>query len=198
MARIVEVQHAIDLLAAHGRSTRGAAVPLAVALALTFAALVQPGSQAVAQAVEVEDREEGPKKRTGASRPTPPEGQVYTWKDGGRSSRAFLQADLVVSRSGANSLCELLTLRKPNLLVPLPALASRGDQIENAAYAESAGFSMVVAEAALTPDVLVDRVTDLHRNSPSWRERLEAFQAPDSAELIIAELEAALKRRPKR
>ena len=107
-------------------------------------------------------------------------------------------ADLVVSRSGANSLCELLTLRKPNLLVPLPALASRGDQIENAAYAETRGFSMVVAEADLTPDVLVDRVTALHRNSPSWRERLQAFQAPDSAGLIIAELEAALKQRPKR
>ena len=107
-------------------------------------------------------------------------------------------ADLVVSRSGANSLYELLTLRKPNLLVPLPALASRGDQIENAAYAESRGFSMVVAEADLTPDVLVDRVTALHRDLVSWRERLHTFQAPDSTGLIIAELEAALKSRPKR
>ncbi len=79
------------------------AVPLAVALALTFAALLHPGSQAVAQAIEVEDREEGPKKKTGAGRPTPPEGQVYTWKDGDRSSRAFLQADLVVSQEGAVS-----------------------------------------------------------------------------------------------
>jgi hypothetical protein len=97
------MQHAIDLMTAHGRFTRSAAVPLAVAAALTFAALVQPGSQAVAQAVEVEDREEGPKKKTGAGRPTPPEGQVYMWKDGDRSSRAFLQADLVVSREGAVS-----------------------------------------------------------------------------------------------
>lgn len=107
-------------------------------------------------------------------------------------------ADLVVSRSGANALHELLVLRKPNLLVPLPALASRGDQIENASYAESAGFSMVVAEADLTPDVLVERVTALHRDALSWRKRLNAFEAPDSAGLIVAELEAALKRRPKR
>ena len=107
-------------------------------------------------------------------------------------------ADLVVSRSGANSLYELLILRKPNLLVPLPASASRGDQIENAAYAESAGFSMVVAEAELTPELLVDRVTALHCDSLSWRERLDTFQTPDSTGLIIAELEAALKKRPKR
>ena len=124
VARIVEVQHAIDLLAAHGRSTRGAAVPLAVALALTFAALVQPGSQAVAQAVEVEDREEGPKKRTGASRPTPPEGQVYTWKDGGRSSRAFLQADLVVSREGAVSAVGTPVARTPQGRIVRVASAS--------------------------------------------------------------------------
>ena len=107
-------------------------------------------------------------------------------------------ADLVVSRSGANALYELLVLRKPNLLVPLPALASRGDQIENASYAESAGFSMVVAEADLTPDVLVDRVTALHRDALSWRKRLNAFETPDSTGLIVAELEAALKRRSKR
>ena len=106
--------------------------------------------------------------------------------------------DLVVSRSGANSLCELLALRKPNLLVPLPASASRGDQIENAAYAESQGFSMVVQEPDLTPEVLVERVNALHSDSVSWQARLEAFQAPDSTSLIVAELEAALKGRPER
>ena len=57
----------------------------------------------MAQAVEVEDREEGPKKKTGTGQSTPPEGQVYTWKDGDRTSRAFLQADLVVSPGGAVS-----------------------------------------------------------------------------------------------
>ena len=107
-------------------------------------------------------------------------------------------ADVVVSRSGANSLYELLTLKKPNLLVPLPALASRGDQIENAAFAASQGFSMVVAEADLTPDALVKQVTALHHDAPSWRRRLDAFQAPDSTGLIVGELEAALKGRSKR
>ena len=104
-------------------------------------------------------------------------------------------ANLVVSRSGANAMYELLTLKKPNLLVPLPAAASRGDQIENAAYAESRGFSLVVAESDLTPDLLLERVTALHRDARSWRERLEAFQAPDSTNLIVAEIEAALKKR---
>jgi UDP-N-acetylglucosamine--N-acetylmuramyl-(pentapeptide) pyrophosphoryl-undecaprenol N-acetylglucosamine transferase len=58
-------------------------------------------------------------------------------------------ADVVVSRAGANSLYELVALRKPHLLVPLPRSASRGDQISNAAYAQSHGWSRVVAEEEL-------------------------------------------------
>ena len=41
----------------------------------------------------------------------------------------FALADVVISRAGANAICELLALRKPNLLIPLSARASRGDQI---------------------------------------------------------------------
>ena len=44
----------------------------------------------------------------------------------------FALADLVISRAGANSICELLALHKPNILIPLSANASRGDQILNA------------------------------------------------------------------
>ena len=44
----------------------------------------------------------------------------------------FAAADLALSRSGANAIFELLALRLPALLVPLPLSASRGDQILNA------------------------------------------------------------------
>ncbi len=61
----------------------------------------------------------------------------------------FALADVVVSRAGANSICELLALRKPNLLIPLPATTSRGDQLLNAASFESQGFSLVLREEDL-------------------------------------------------
>lgn len=35
----------------------------------------------------------------------------------------FALADIVISRAGANSICELLALHKPNLLIPLSAAA---------------------------------------------------------------------------
>lgn len=94
----------MDLPTVHDRFTRGPAGLLAAGLALAFAVLLQPGSQAKAQAVEVEDREEeAVKKKTGTGQFTPPEGQVYTWKDGDRNLRAFLQSDLVVSPEGSVS-----------------------------------------------------------------------------------------------
>lgn len=56
----------------------------------------------------------------------------------------FAAADVVFSRAGANAICELLALKKPNLLVPLPKEASRGDQLLNADSFEKQGFSMVI------------------------------------------------------
>ena len=54
-------------------------------------------------------------------------------------SDLFAAADLVISRAGANAICELLALRKPNILIPLSANASRGDQILNAHSFEQQG-----------------------------------------------------------
>ena len=48
-------------------------------------------------------------------------------------------ADVMISRAGANAICEILALRKLNILIPLSAQASRGDQILNAASFEKAG-----------------------------------------------------------
>lgn len=74
----------------------------------------------------------------------------------------FAMADVVISRAGANAICELLALKKPNLLIPLPAGSSRGDQLLNAASFESQGYSMVVKEEDLTPELLVEKVQELY------------------------------------
>ncbi|MBO5057465.1 MAG: undecaprenyldiphospho-muramoylpentapeptide beta-N-acetylglucosaminyltransferase [Lachnospiraceae bacterium] len=74
----------------------------------------------------------------------------------------FAMADVVISRAGANSICELLALKKPNLLVPLSAQSSRGDQILNAKSFEAQGFSMVIDDDNLSPQLLAEKVTELY------------------------------------
>ena len=76
----------------------------------------------------------------------------------------FALADVVISRAGANAICELLALRKPNLLIPLSARASRGDQILNAHSFERQGFSLVIEEEQLTNATLLDAVHNLYEN----------------------------------
>lgn len=67
-------------------------------------------------------------------------------------------ADLLISRAGANAICEILALRKPNILIPLSAAASRGDQILNAESFEHQGFSYVLKEEELSISRLLEAI----------------------------------------
>lgn len=88
----------------------------------------------------------------------------------------FAAADLVISRAGANSICELLALRKPNLLIPLSASASRGDQILNANSFEKQGFSKVLEEESLSEDTLYHAVENLYQNRQTYIHAMEQSQ----------------------
>ncbi len=96
----------------------------------------------------------------------------------------FALADICVSRAGANAICELLALRKPNLLIPLSANASRGDQILNAESFERQGFSMVLSEEELAPSILLrpsrNCMTTAVTISPPWRRASRAMPFPPS------------------
>ena len=74
----------------------------------------------------------------------------------------FALSDVVVSRAGANAICELLALKKPNVLIPLSAKSSRGDQILNAHSVESQGFSLVIDEDDLIDFVLVEKIHEVY------------------------------------
>jgi len=97
-------------------------------------------------------------------------------------------ADVVVSRAGANALFELLTIAKPNLLVPLSARASRGDQIQNAAYAQQAGYSHVVQEDVFDAAALMRGLAELEQNEAQYRQALASFEKVDAAAAIVDEL----------
>ena len=97
-------------------------------------------------------------------------------------------ADVVISRAGANSICELLALHKPNLLIPLSAEASRGDQLLNAASFEKQGFSMVLQESEITPEVLTEKVQELYNNRGKYIEAMEKSPTSDATEMIVSML----------
>jgi len=102
----------------------------------------------------------------------------------------FALADIVVSRAGANAICELLALHKPNLLIPLSANASRGDQILNARSFEKQGFSMVLEEEDITDDVLLSKINELYENRESYIDTMKHSNQQNSIDTIIDLIES--------
>ena len=101
----------------------------------------------------------------------------------------FALCDVVISRAGANAICELLALRKPSLLIPLSAAASRGDQILNARSFEKQGFSMVMEEEEITDEKLLAAVHSLYENRTAFTSAMEQSKQTDSIETIIGLIE---------
>lgn len=97
----------------------------------------------------------------------------------------FAAADIVVSRAGANAIFELLSLNKPNLLIPLPAGASRGDQILNAESFKKQGFSMVLSEEEMTNESLYLAICDLYENRARYISAMKKSAGNDSINQIV-------------
>ena len=104
-------------------------------------------------------------------------------------------ADLAISRAGANSICELLALHKPNILIPLPAAASRGDQILNAKSFANQGFSCVLEEETLTDQLLLDTVKDVYKNRQKYIDAMSESGQMDSIGTILDLIEAEMKKK---
>lgn len=94
-------------------------------------------------------------------------------------------ADIVISRAGANAICELQALAKPNLLIPLSAKASRGDQILNAESFKKQGFSYVLPEEELTKETLLDAVNQVYTNRSTYQAAMKNSQMTNSIDLIV-------------
>lgn len=97
----------------------------------------------------------------------------------------FAMADLVISRAGANAICELLALKKPNILIPLPGKSSRGDQLLNAKSFEAQGYSIVIDEDDLTPGLLLDKVHELFFNRQNYLDAMSRSNQTDAIPKIM-------------
>lgn len=103
----------------------------------------------------------------------------------------FALTDIVISRAGANAICELLALRKPNLLIPLSAKSSRGDQILNARSFERQGFSMVLEEEEITNEKLAAAIRQLYDSRESFIKSMNQSSQQNPIETIITLIQNA-------
>lgn len=76
---------------------------------------------------------------------------------------AYSVADLVISRSGATTVAELIAMKKPAILIPFP-YATSNHQLYNAKYLEKTGSAIVLEEKNLTAEKLKEIIVELIYN----------------------------------
>lgn len=104
--------------------------------------------------------------------------------------------DIVISRAGANAICELLSLKKPNLLIPLSRAASRGDQILNANSFEAQNYSLVLQEEDLDEISLLEKVHELYNNRETYIAAMEKSNQINAIEKIVSLIDDAVINKP--
>lgn len=101
-------------------------------------------------------------------------------------------ADIVVSRAGANAICELLALHKPSILIPLSLQASRGDQILNARSFEKSGYSKIIMDEDVNKETLLSAVNEVYDNRSTYIKAMEESQGGDAISIIVDLIEEAV------
>ena len=101
--------------------------------------------------------------------------------------------DLVLSRAGANALCEFQALGRPMLLIPYPKGASRGDQILNAQSLEKRGLCHVLLQEDMNPDSLAEAIRKTWEDKETLEENLRLAPPADGTEKVLQMIEEIQK-----
>lgn len=105
----------------------------------------------------------------------------------------FAAADLIISRSGSNSIFEFLALKKPMILIPLPKASSRGDQILNAQIFHNNGFSHILYQEKLNKDSLLDLISYVFQNKNFYVSNMQKSTIQNANKLILNEIKKVAK-----
>ncbi|WP_105618515.1 undecaprenyldiphospho-muramoylpentapeptide beta-N-acetylglucosaminyltransferase [Vallitalea okinawensis] len=105
----------------------------------------------------------------------------------------FALSDLIISRAGANSISEIIALKKPNILIPLSANASRGDQILNARSFNKQGFSYVLDEDTATKDDFLKAIDTVFKNRNQYVAAMKKSNTSNGIQNVLDVIEKAQK-----
>jgi len=189
-----------------GGSQGARSINRAMIAALPALVAAHPGLRVIHQTGERDHEEVTAAYRTMLLPAQPPLGQVGV---GGASAgpppttmevtpflydmpRAFRQADLIVSRSGATTVAEITACGKPAILIPFPH-AIHGHQEQNALVLERAGAAQVLPDARLADGALAGAVSTLLAHPDRLREMAQCSKSlgqADAAERIVSECRA--------
>jgi len=91
-------------------------------------------------------------------------------------------SDIIISRAGANTVAEIMIVKRPAVLIPLPFLYNN-EQLRNAQLAQKFGIARVVEEKDATPERIYSEVKYLVSN---WKEIVKMVSKKNTPDLLAA------------
>ncbi len=103
---------------------------------------------------------------------------VYPNLDLNGMAKFYEECDLVISRSGANTVSEILAIGRPSLLVPIP-WSYKNEQVENAKYAETLGVAKIFPQNG-SSDNFLKAIEEQARSAKDIHSIFKDWSSPDS------------------
>lgn len=107
------------------------------------------------------------------------------------------KTDLIITRAGASTLSEIIALKIPSLLIPSPYVPNNHQYI-NAMDLVNAKAADILEEKNLTPENLINKMTELLNNSEVLNEmknNLSSLGVENSAEIIYSTIKQIIERK---
>jgi UDP-N-acetylglucosamine--N-acetylmuramyl-(pentapeptide) pyrophosphoryl-undecaprenol N-acetylglucosamine transferase len=111
----------------------------------------------------------------------------------------YKTADMVIGRSGANTVLELIACNKPSILIPLPH-GQKGEQAQNAQLIESLGLGIMIEQHNLTAAILLDAIREMMKGLEKYniaQDIIEKYIFNDAAHRIVHELTVQYEKKKK-
>lgn len=116
---------------------------------------------------------------------------IFKFLDSKKASGDMVNADLIIGRSGINTVTEILFLEKPALLIPL-SFGQKNEQLKNAMFLKESGLAEVLT-GKIKPEDFLNAVKKMFQNKFDYKIKKNFEINEDSANLIVKELKRAAK-----
>lgn len=116
--------------------------------------------------------------------------KIAKWFNTTELSKIFAKMDILVGRSGANTVSEVASLGIPAIFIPLP-WAGQNEQFENAKILEDEGAAIILSQERLTPKRLLNNIDFIVKNYPEFKKKAKKSKKlirKDAAANLVKEI----------
>lgn len=120
--------------------------------------------------------------------------EIKKFLSSSEAAQAMNKADLVIGRSGINTVTELIYLKKPAFLIPLP-FGQKNEQLKNAEFIKSIGLCEFIEQESLSENLFISVVNSMIENINNYKLKREVL-LKNPAEKIVEVLKDVSKKKP--